>query len=298
MSASLTNFRDQVILDASIKGNPDFAFVRLNRIINLAQRYVQAQLNGLGFKKWETAMPITPIAGTFAGKNIKKIGIGVLTNMLESPRSIIFIEVTDGTLYGVAYPTDANKFKDKVTNSYDQATMLDPVFTRLANAILLTPSGITGGTVYYYKCINDLSDTTLTITGATAGSGFVTVIAANHGLTNGDTIAISGVIGMTDLNSTFQVTVTDSNTFTVPLSTSQSWSSGGAITTYSQIPVEFEDFVVRKAVMDIGIDQGKIQNKENAMTEFNNDLTGIFNKFYSTIQSESINNTVQNKQMQ
>jgi hypothetical protein len=176
--------------------------------------------------------------------------------------------------------------------------MLDPVFTRLANAILLTPSGITGGTVYYYKCINDLTDATVTITGATAGSGFVTVIAANHGLTDGDTIAISGVIGMTDLNSTFQVTVTASNTFTVPLNTSQSWSSGGAITTYSQIPVEFEDFVVRKAVMDIGIDQGKIQNKENAMTEFNNDLTSIFNKFYSTIQSESINNTVQNKQMQ
>jgi hypothetical protein len=103
---------------------------------------------------------------------------------------------------------------------------------------------------------------------------------------------------MTDLNSTFQVMVLTSNTFSVPLSTSQSWSSGGVITTYSQIPVEFEDFIVRKAVMDIGINQGKIQNKENAMTEFNNDLTNVFNKFYGTVQSESINNDVQNKKMQ
>jgi hypothetical protein len=295
---SLTQLRDQIELDANIKGNPDFGVIRLNRIINLAQRYVQAQLNGLGHKKWETAIPITPIAGTFSGKNIKKIGVNNLTNMLESPRSIIFIEVTDGTLFGVAFPTDANKFKSKVVNTYDQASMLDPVFTRLANLILLTPSAITSGTVYYYKCINDLSDSTLTITGATAGSGIVTVTVVNHGLTDGDSISIAGALGMTDLNSTFQVMALTSNTFSVPLSTSQSWSSGGVITTYSQIPVEFEDFIVRKAVMDIGINQGKIQNKENAMTEFNNDLTNVFNKFYGTVQSESINNDVQNKKMQ
>ena len=298
MGMSLAQFRDQVELGANIKGDPDFGVTRVNRKINLACRYVQIQLNGLGFKKWETAMPITPLAGTFSGAAIKKIGVNNLTNMLESPRSIPFIEVTDGTLFGVAYPTDANKFKSKVINIYDQATMKDPVFTRLANMLLLTPVGITSGTAYYYKCINDLSDSTLTITGAVAGSGIVTVTLANHGLTDGDTISIAGVTGMTDLNSTFQVIVIASNTFTVPLTTAQTWSAGGTVTVYSQIPMEFEDFVVRKVIMDIAIDQGKIQNKENAMKEFDNDLTNTYNKFFGTIQSENMNNTIQNQKMQ
>jgi len=298
MGMSLTQFRDQVELSANIKGDPDFGVTRINRKINLACRYVQIQLNGLGFKKWETAMPITPLAGTFAGIAIKKVGVNSLSNMLESPRSIPFIEVTDGSLFGVAFPTDANKFKSKVVNSYDQATMKDPVFTRLANMILLTPVGIISGTAYYYKCINDLLDTTLTITAATAGSGIVTVTCVNHGLTDGDTISIAGVTGMTDLNSTFQVIVTASNTFTVPLTTIQTWTAGGTITVYSQIPMEFEDFIVRKVVMDIGIDQGKIQNKDNVLKEFDNDLTNTYNKFFGTIQSENMNNNVQNQKMQ
>ena len=90
MGMSLAQFRDQVELGANIKGDPDFGVTRVNRKINLACRYVQIQLNGLGFKKWETAMPITPLAGTFSGAAIKKIGVNNLTNMLESPRSIPF----------------------------------------------------------------------------------------------------------------------------------------------------------------------------------------------------------------
>lgn len=298
MSVSLLQLRDQIVLDADVKGDPLFGITRLNRIINLAQRYVQAQLNGLGFKKFETSMPVTLIAGTFVGQNVKKFGLNALTNILESPRSIIFIEVSDGTSYGMAYPVDANKFKDQVVNVYAQPTILDPAFTRLANLVLLTPSTITTATAYYYKVIKDLTDATISITGATYATGLVTVTATNHGLTTGDLITISGVVGMTDLNSTFMVTVTASNTFTVVLTTVQSYSSGGAITVYSQIPTEFEDFIIRKAVMDIGFDQGKIKDKANAMTELNNDLTQIFSKFYGTVQNENMNQQAQNAKLQ
>lgn len=76
------------------------------------------------------------------------------------------------------------------------------------------------------------------ISNAVAGAGIVTITTIDefHLLDSvvdradlSDSIVISGVVGMTDLNSTFSVTVTGDNTFTVPLSTSQTYESGGLI---------------------------------------------------------------------
>jgi hypothetical protein len=67
------------------------------------------------------------------------------------------------------------------------------------------------------------------ITGASVGSGIVLVHAVAHGLSSGTSVAITGVVGMTQLNATFVVTVTDSDHFTVPLVTIQTYISGGVI---------------------------------------------------------------------
>jgi len=68
---------------------------------------------------------------------------------------------------------------------------------------------------------------TATITGAVAGSGIVTVTSNGHGFKTNNTVTITGVFGMTSLNSTFVITVVDANTYTVPLSTALSYTSGG-----------------------------------------------------------------------
>lgn len=66
------------------------------------------------------------------------------------------------------------------------------------------------------------------ITNAVAGDTTVTVTTEEeHGFTTGDSVVISGVAGMTDLNSTFAVTVVDFWNFTVTLTTTQTYTSGG-----------------------------------------------------------------------
>lgn len=79
-------------------------------------------------------------------------------------------------------------------------------------------------------------DRAITITNAVAAGAEVTVTATSHGLTVGTpsamTLVISGVVGMTDLNGTKTVIrVTDANTIVISLTTAQTYTSGGTITT-------------------------------------------------------------------
>jgi hypothetical protein len=72
----------------------------------------------------------------------------------------------------------------------------------------------------------------ITITGAVHATGVVTVTAAAHGLMAGQFVLISGVTGMTDLNNGGKghlvVAAPTSDTFTVNLTTSQTYSGTGA----------------------------------------------------------------------
>ena len=67
------------------------------------------------------------------------------------------------------------------------------------------------------------------ISDANYSTGVVTVdTAAAHGLTAGCLVQIASVVGMTDLNTVHIVLgVTDADTFTVTLTTAQSYTSGG-----------------------------------------------------------------------
>ena len=216
MPATLLQLRDQLIIDAGVEGNPKFPIPRLNRLINLAQRYVQTELNGLGMKKFETTDSLTLVASTFAGYSVKKSAlIGTdCPNMLETPSSISFVDCSDGVTYGIAYEVDKDKFLETAKNSLLAPTLKEPVFIRLANYLWLLPSTITTATAYYYKGITDLSS--------------------------------------------------DS--------------------TETEIPAEFEEYIIKKAKLEIDTILEKIQEKELASVDLQKDLMSAYQSFLSKQQ--------------
>ena len=217
---TLVQLRDQVYLDAGIKNDPNFPPARVNRIINLAQKYVQTMLNGLGFKKFEKSVSIgTPSAGFHGATAIKTFPVSTLEDMLESPSSILMIETSDGSTKGIARPIDPNVFEEQISNTYLAPSLAKGVFTRLSGNILLSPATITQGTAHYYKNIAELSS--------------------------------------------------DYDT--------------------SEIPVEFIEFVIKKAVLDINESLGKLQNTAKATQDLENRLSEVYQKFHGKQQEQNRN---------
>ena len=64
------------------------------------------------------------------------------------------------------------------------------------------------------------------ITGATNANPIV-ITSAAHGLTNGDSVVISGVLGNTNANGTKTVTVVNANTFSIATAGNAAYTSGG-----------------------------------------------------------------------
>lgn len=224
MSATLLQLRDQLIIDAGVEGDPKFPIPRLNRLLNLAQRYVQTELNGLGSKKFEVSAALSLSTSSFVGaSNVKRAAIP--TNLLESPSSILFIDCNDGsTNYGIAYEVDKDRFLEQISNTYLVSTVKQPIFMRLANYIWLFPLGITSATVYYYKAITDLS------------------------------------------------------------------SDGDA----TEIPSEFEEYILKKAKLEVDSILGKVQEKEMASMEIQKDLASAYQKFLEKQQPEQNRASQQN----
>lgn len=228
-TTTLLQIRDQVFLDAGIKNNPDFPPARVNRIINLAQRYVQTMLNGLGFKRFETSISIgTPSAGFHGATAIKTFTVATLLDMLESPSSILLIETSDGTTKGIARPVDPNIFEEQISNTYLAPSLAKGVFTRLSGNILLSPATITSGAAHYYKNITDLS-------------------------------------GDTDT---------------------------------SEIPLEFIEFVIKKAVLDINESLGKLQNTAKATQDLESRLSEVYQKFHGKQQEQTRSKQNDNARLQ
>lgn len=226
MAATLLQLRDQLILDAGIEGNPKFPTPRLNRLINLAQRYVQTELNGLGMKKWEkkaTIGTMTAAAFASASNNVKTASLP--TDMLETPSSILFLEITGATSTGLAYEVDKDRFLEQLNNTYLAPTEKQPIFMRLANLMYIAPSTSASGSVHYYKAIPDLS-------------------------ADGDS---------------------------------------------TEIPVEFEEFIIKKARMEVDLVLGKLQEKEQASAQLSRDLSAAYEKFLGKQVELNRGNTRDNK---
>lgn len=71
---------------------------------------------------------------------------------------------------------------------------------------------------------------TFVVTGATNAGPIVITTSASHGLSSGDTVTITGVVGNTAANGTFQITVVDADEFALDGSTGNgAYVSGGTV---------------------------------------------------------------------
>jgi len=75
--------------------------------------------------------------------------------------------------------------------------------------------------------LNDL--TVATISGVSTANPTVVTTAAAHGLTTGNQVTITGIVGATQANGTWAVTVTDATHFTVPVNVTGTYASGGKV---------------------------------------------------------------------
>jgi hypothetical protein len=245
MSAKLIELRDQLIIDAGIEGDPKFPAPRLNRMIALAEKYVQTQLIPLGLKKWEKVLTVTTSGGVADGltdaafnsatNNVSTISmpftdtlISYLNDVLESPASILFIDckyklLTDSS-YGLAYEVDKDRFKEVLSNTYFAPTKKQPIFMRLNNKIWIAPlvdaaslQKIDQVDVFYHKVITDIS------------------------------VIIS------------PATTADDNR--------------------TEIPVEFEEHIIRKAKIEIDEILGRSEKKASASRQLDREILMAFNKF-------------------
>lgn len=66
------------------------------------------------------------------------------------------------------------------------------------------------------------------LSGATNASPIVVTTTANHGITTGQPVVISGVVGNTNANGTFVATYLSNTTFSVPAAGNGAYTSGGA----------------------------------------------------------------------
>jgi hypothetical protein len=170
--------------------------------------YIEADPNAqaASAKKWEVSKSIT-------------------INDIRRAGSNYYLAIGSGTT-GTVRPTTLDGFE------YDGDPGVPWQYQHSGNGIVL----ITGfadarhvsGTVMTMLPETLVNSTLATaITGAVAGTVKVTITCVGHGLASGELVTIVGVVGMTDLNGSWTVTVVDATTFTVALSTVQTYTSGG-----------------------------------------------------------------------
>lgn len=227
MSATLKQLRDKVIIDRpNLIGHPDFPDARLNKELNLAQRYVQTEIAGIGFYKWQASASATAglSATTHAGVNVKTVPINAtyFPNMLESPKSIRYFDISDGSTSGIAREVAEQNLQEKLSNTYTAPTLKQGSFTRIDNNVILAPSTITTATVHFLKVVTDLSS--------------------------------------------------DSDT--------------------TEIPPEFEGFILKKVLIELDDILGKLDSKASAMQQLGMDIQKAYQEYNNRqmITSEKKNN--------
>lgn len=118
-----------------------------------------------------------------------------------------------------------NSAIDKAVISKNPTTNVPLDADALPTYRLYGPAGILATGSLSYK-------DTGTISGATNASPTV-ITSVGHGLTTGVTVTIANILGNTGANGVYQITVIDSNTFSVPVNTGAggAYSGGGSFHT-------------------------------------------------------------------
>lgn len=166
---------------------------------------------GDGVPKITTKVLGTPVAATGVPAAARALGI-------PSPLAKPAVAVSGGVA-----PTTSRFYCYTFYSDWNEEGPQSPV------SDLIT--GNTNGT-WAITGMDDAPPNSGSITGATYSSGSVEVTtSASHYLRVGDSVGITGVVGMTDLNGTRTVTaVTATNKYKVALTTAQTYTSGGTWT--------------------------------------------------------------------
>lgn len=176
---TLKEMYSQVVADAGILGSRHFPYQRVVKIINDAQKVVQTELNGLGFKYAEKGENLTLDNANYNGVEVSRSSI---PSLLESPNSLLYIStettvsesilvaedgeiivteddeeitISESSYFGIARAVEPIEFSEIISNGYLKPTAIEPRFMRLANYIYIYPR-INTAYLYYYQSVPDL----------------------------------------------------------------------------------------------------------------------------------------------
>lgn len=170
MATTLLQGQDQLAIATGVLGHKDFPPTLLTYYLNIAQRYVQKALNGLGLKKFEQSYDATAnlTAGKYNGQNVKivtmaQIKTGSSYDVGVYPNSIRLIECGDGvsiaasTNFGIAKIADEQFFHQILSSSLLAPAINAPRFMWQNNQILIAPSTVTACIIHFFRVVKDLS---------------------------------------------------------------------------------------------------------------------------------------------
>lgn len=145
-----------------IINNVDFTNPLLNELINQGQRFVQLNLAHLGIKEWEATDSLTLSSGTRAEQNVKTAPLSTdcPNRLFDDERAIKYIDcagTVNSNYQGFAFYVDDEVFLNRLRNSFQAPTDVEPIFTRYNQLIVLTPSSILTAIAHYYKQVADMT---------------------------------------------------------------------------------------------------------------------------------------------
>ena len=131
-----------------------------------------------------------------------------------------FFALTAFQLLAVGGTQNPNGTFNFLSTPVTKVLVLPQTTTGTVQVVLANASGPLQG-------ITDLLVTGATV--ATLGAPIVISTAAPHGLASGSVATISGVIGIVEANGTWQITNLTSNSFSIPVTSTNSYAGGGVI---------------------------------------------------------------------
>lgn len=296
MSMTLVQFRDIVIANTGIEGDRNFPSTRLNLYVNKATKFVQQKLNGLGYKKWEKSSTLSIGAISTSAKNAAgtnyAVGDLIYVSANGNKDAVLVVLTLSGSAVATYAVANAGTGYAIVTGAATTSSGSGTGFTLNITAVTTTLSSGTLGsiTVKYGTVPSDLMESPNSL-----------ILLDCVGATNNGTTKKEYNVG--------EFEDACGNSYTAPTEKQPAYtrlankiylfpSTITSATVYyygsiadlvndsdtSNIPTEFEEYVIKKVVAEIQAAQGVIKDLNAADQAIAQSITDTFNKFLSSTQ--------------